>query len=523
MNLLEAIRGMLQKEETTATYQQLESFCEELEYVMNAGRFSSAYAEEEYDASAYSRNAVEQGILNLLRTELMYDGYFVYLLWFLVKCFQKSAYLELFCDVMLAREDMTPMEYRYVLYQIKALLIRVPQMETPLMGQYIKRMQEIIREHYKVTFPVERRGKEARREGVVIVMMSGFLGEKHPVSKSALERCYILKTELGKKVILMSLGEDQGLLGGVVLYHGERRNRMEEYCLCETYTYQGEEFTFYQPKIPVDTIEGTVGVLEYIREVNPEFVVYVGEQSFFAELVNGICPVLSVSTTFSALQDTTTDFVMVGRSVSEEERAKASAEIIETRFTFKLKGKKRDYTREELGLSTDKFVLAVVGMRLDADASEEFLNAMQPLTEEGCELLFIGKYDSYDMQCERHPWLLECSVMLGVCEDVTGILQSADLYVNPHRLGGGFSVAEAFDAGIPAVTTEYGDVPVAAGTAFCVKDYTEMVETIRKYRRDAEFYREQQAKAKRRLEELTSEQSLFAEGILAMCRSHRFN
>lgn len=503
MNLLESIREMLQKEETTATYQQLEAICEKLECAKS--------------------DAVEQGVLNLLRTELMYDGYFVYLLWFLVKSFQKSAYLELFCDVMLAREDMTPMEYRYVLYQIKALLIRAPQMETALVAQYIKQMQEIIRGHYRENFPVARRGKEERRDDVVIVMMSGFLGEKHPVSKSALERCYTLKTELGKQVILMSLGEDQGLLGGVVLYHGERRNRMEEYCQCETYFYQGEEFVFYQPKTPVDTIEGTLGALEYIREVNPAFVVYVGEQSFFAELVNGLCPVLSVSTTFSALQDTITDFVMVGRSVSEEERARASAEIIETRFTFKLKGKKRDYTREELGLSQDKFVLAVVGMRLDADVSEAFLNAMQPLTEEGCELLFIGKYDSYGMQCERHPWLAEHSVMLGVCEDVTGILQSADLYVNPHRLGGGFSVAEAFDAGIPAVTTGYGDVSVAAGEAFCVNDYTEMVETIRKYRRDAEFYREQQANAKRRLGELTAEQSPFTEGILTMCESPRFH
>lgn len=49
--------------------------------------------------------------------------------------------------------------------------------------------------------------------------------------------------------------------------------------------------------------------------------------------------------------------------------------------------------------------------------------------------------------------------------DVVGVLGCMDLYVNPKRLGGGFSVIEAFHAGIPAVSIRYGDVSVAAGEA----------------------------------------------------------
>ena len=80
--------------------------------------------------------------------------------------------------------------------------------------------------------------------------------------------------------------------------------------------------------------------------------------------------------------------------------------------------------------------------------------------------------------------------------------ECCDLYVNPKRLGGGFSIAECFQVGKPGVTIDYGDVAAAAGPDFLVKDYAEMLEVIKRYTEDKEFYQMQVAKGKQRLQVL---------------------
>ena len=42
--------------------------------------------------------------------------------------------------------------------------------------------------------------------------------------------------------------------------------------------------------------------------------------------------------------------------------------------------------------------------------------------------------------------------VLSIRPDIGGILQLSDIYVNPPRMGGGFSVAEAMAAGLPVVS-----------------------------------------------------------------------
>ena len=78
-----------------------------------------------------------------------------------------------------------------------------------------------------------------------------------------------------------------------------------------------------------------------------------------------------------------------------------------------------------------------------------------------------------------------------------------DLYINPRRLGGGFSIAEAFFKGKPGITINYGDVAAAAGPDFCVESYQEMVSLIIKYMNDDVFYSDMAKKGLERVNELT--------------------
>lgn len=124
--------------------------------------------------------------------------------------------------------------------------------------------------------------------------------------------------------------------------------------------------------------------------------------------------------------------------------------------------------------------------------------------------------------CQAHPWLADNSTCLGVIDDVAGVLPVLDLYVNPFRLGGGYSVAEAFGAGIPAVSIDYGDVATAAGKDFCVETYEQMNQMIERYRMEPEFYAGMKEKARERLTALTDEGGAFLSGIETALDSPRF-
>ena len=78
------------------------------------------------------------------------------------------------------------------------------------------------------------------------------------------------------------------------------------------------------------------------------------------------------------------------------------------------------------------------------------------------------------------------------------------MYVNPKRLGGGFSVIEAFAKGVPGVYLSIGDVNVAGGKEFSVNDFDEMTQMIEKYKNDREFYRLMSDKARKRARLMTS-------------------
>lgn len=508
MEELERIRPLLQQEEAVEVYQEMERCCEAIE--------------EKIEQGIYQRAGTEREVLKLLSSELMYDSYFIYLLSFVVKCFKNPQHLELLCELVATNDYMSPMSRKFALHQIKAFLIRCPELETANVKKLIGSLEEQIRAYLLSCYQIKRRPKEGRSDGKVLVLTHGFLGEDHPVSRSALERCVSLQKELGKEVQLISTGEDCTMEDSVPLYHIEVRNRNEQFNGNHVYEYRGEKIALYQPPAPANNLTAIRDLLVFVIESNPQFVVYVGEQSFVADLINEFCPVLAVSTTFSVLQRTHTEFVMVGRKATQEEKEQSYGEVLEALFTFQLKEKKRVYTREELKIPGERFVLAVVGTRLDSDVNLEFLHTMQPLTEENCHLLFVGKFDSYKRWCKKLPWLRAYSTSLGMVDDVTGILTCADLYVNPNRLGGGFSVAEGFDAGIPAVTTPYGDVAVAAGEAFWVKDYGEMAAQIKKYHKDTSFYDTMVTAAKQRLEELTGESGSFTKAVQSMLESPRF-
>lgn len=506
MKELDRVRELAREEFTAKSYRELIELMQELEM---RGKIHPQTKEQ-----------TEKELVSMLRVIPMDDMSFIFFVSILWNMFLKVEYLELLLECVTESTILTVGHLEFLHYQVICSLFRHPEYRSEKADVLLKQIYDRILRELKETVKVRVRRREERDLQKVVVVTPVILGENHAPTHSMLERSYMLEKLFGVNVCLVSAKE--GIFGEGIFpyYRVTSANCIAEYFTKTRYQYKDRQFGFYQGKRNLDSLEGMQELVDYVCRMNPYYILYIGGQSYVADLLNEICPVVTVSTVFSSVPDCNTAFAMVGRKVSREERKKSKSEIIEVPFSFEIKEKKRNYTREELGIPQEEFVMAVVGNRLDYDVKDAFLERIQKL-ERGF-LLFIGSFETYQQKTGKYPWLKEHSRSLGRVEDVLGVLECADLYVNPRRLGGGFSVIEAFHAGIPAVSINYGDVAVAAGEEFCVADYDEMLEMIHRYQSNADFYQEKCAQAKARELEMTNGEAVFREGIEKVLASPRF-
>ena len=230
-------------------------------------------------------------------------------------------------------------------------------------------------------------------------------------------------------------------------------------------------------------------------------------------------PCASMSVVFSSLPHTKNKMKILGRKLSTEEKEIYKEEdIIESRFTFELKPQTRKFSRKEPGIPEDKFVLVVVGTRLDYDITDEFMEMLKQVCENGCYVIFSGIMNNYNMLMERYPVVADNSLFAGYCEDILALMEICDLYVNPDRSGGGFSVIEAFSKGKPGVYLKKGDVYTAGGEDFAVGTFDDMAEQIIKYKEDHEYYNSMSAVAKDRARLMTSSKEAMADLNRQICQ-----
>ena len=155
-----------------------------------------------------------------------------------------------------------------------------------------------------------------------------------------------------------------------------------------------------------------------------------------------------------------------------------------------------EYTRQELNLPEDKFLIAIIGNRLDQEITDSFEQFMKKILQKSEKVDFVIIGETKDLQKRLVNNMFEKRIhYLGYCPNLKGTVGALDLYLNPERLGGGWSSMIALYAGIPVVTLPTGDVAYNVSGEFVVSNYEEMYETICRYMRDSEFYKAQQQEA----------------------------
>ena len=366
-----------------------------------------------------------------------------------------------------------------------------------------------------VKIPISKRNKN-----LVLITTIQFLNGTHAPTKTVLERAKALK-KLGKNVVIVNTTEQYIIKGYLPMYNSYFGTVLGEYDNIKEIKLGEDRFPFFQ--MPENSpVEYRLQVLsELVAKYKPYYILSIGTGSILADLCGNIVPCASMALAFSTLPKTINKMKILGRKLSEKERenyAREDIDIIESRFTFELKPQKKKFSRKEKNLPENQFLLVVVGIRLEFEIDSKFMDMLSDVCSKGCHVVFAGIMDNYGRLMEEYPVVSANSSFTGYCDDILALMEICDLYVNPDRLGGGFSVIEAFAKGRPGVYLNRGDVYTAGGEDFAVGSFDEMANQIIKYKDDKEYYNKMAGLAKERARLMTSSKEAIEDIDRQICR-----
>ncbi|MBQ8982369.1 MAG: glycosyltransferase [Lachnospiraceae bacterium] len=348
-----------------------------------------------------------------------------------------------------------------------------------------------------------------RNQNLVIILTGQVLSLSHGPTKTLMDRCYIIQKYMNKKVYIINTAEMVCQECEYPLFNQSYGNYMDELSNSDYILYKDCEFAYYQ--CPETMIDPPVlqEILNVVQSEKPFYILSIGGSSIVADLCKQIVPTVTIGTVPSNRTQTYGQFQTIGCRVNEdhlkwaEKHGLTKDHFIESLFTSSFKDQESALSREELGLPEEGFVVVLVGGRLNKEIDEDCLKLLLKLMEQDIYVAFMGYFERYNKLRDEYAVFRKYAIDLGFQADVLAALECCDLYINPRRVGGGTSVAEALYKGVPVVTMDHGDGGLGAGPNFHVKDYDDMYDTVLRYKSDPDFYHEMQKKAYERAEMLT--------------------
>lgn len=131
-----------------------------------------------------------------------------------------------------------------------------------------------------------------------------------------------------------------------------------------------ESFPYIQFENNMPDIVASQEFINLVNEFSPSYIVNIGGQSLLIDACSSIVPVLNINTVASDITMTEATALMIGRQPVRADADflslinKTTDYIIPGCFSFDIKKSNCIYTRDQLHIPKDRFVLVIVGKLL---------------------------------------------------------------------------------------------------------------------------------------------------------------
>lgn len=344
-----------------------------------------------------------------------------------------------------------------------------------------------------------------RNEKDIVIITEQLMDIRHAPTRIVLETIRVLIKFLGYNVTLMLCPSNKPV--PLDLWHncGCIMNALqdvedEEWIMLK---YKDVRVKVCQFQLQEDYITKYKRMLHLIYDINPIFVYNLGTVNPMADLAGFFTSVVAEGMTknypFSVSE-------IIIKSEKEDEDTEMMYEkylcdnqkkiCMNKPFPVMYDESKEKHTRNMYGMNENEFIIAIVGNRLDTEVDEEFISMMKEVVAKCDNLSFAIIGEAEELKTRMDGILKDRVYWLGYCDKLINTYEVVDLYLNPKRIGGGWSSAIAMRAGVPVVTLPDCDVALWTGEDFVVNNYDEMVKMIIRYVSDRAFYEQQKILAK---------------------------
>jgi glycosyltransferase involved in cell wall biosynthesis len=193
--------------------------------------------------------------------------------------------------------------------------------------------------------------------------------------------------------------------------------------------------------------------LRQIARFDPDVVLFVGLMSPLLPQFYAARPLLALSLN-SVTPLGPHDVWLAGDPEAETEAHwppdYAAGEVFRYPYRIALTAERAVLSRQTLGVPQNAFVLVTVGFRLNTEIRGVWAARMEAFMEMHPQAwwLLVGSGPALPQALTNKSQRIRA---LGARTDVRSVWRACDAYVNPPRMGGGFSVAEAMADGLPVL------------------------------------------------------------------------
>lgn len=238
--------------------------------------------------------------------------------------------------------------------------------------------------------------------------------------------------------------------------------------------------------------------VNYVRINNPEFIIDVGGENIIADVCSKFTTVCSYPCVGTPVHSAAPVVIRCFHCEGEKEDIYnsylTSAQRVFELVTGNELSSTGDVTGEmnSLKKENDKFIILVVGNRLDSEVSEEFVDILDVVLSAEPQVFveFIGECNELKDRIGKKD-NKDRYIFHGYARNLQEAMSVGDLFVNPPRTGGGTAATIALKNRTPIVTLDNCDVALR-GDGFVCESLEQYPELVKRYIHDEEFMREQQ-------------------------------
>ena len=243
-----------------------------------------------------------------------------------------------------------------------------------------------------------------------------------------------------------------------------------------------------------------------VMNINPDIVLDMcAKHSFLSAELYKHFPVICVSTGHNCNASLFHKYVCRGielcKEVNAEYKSVEVSQMVELPVGTVFPTAKYEYKREDYGLPNDAFIVVVVGRRLDKDINIELSRKLVRLLDEVPNMVLLLVGDGVGMFTKEYPKYIEDHriVLWGYEDDLPSLYRICDVFFNPDRTGGGWSITWAIGEGLPVLSTDYpNDCSPLLGDMVVKDGYDGIMREIKKMVSDKKCYEEWVVKTQER-------------------------